>query len=568
MADVQLYGLAPWGHHLTNVLLHAFNTVLVFQVFRKLTGADWRSLVIAGLFGLHPLRVESVAWISERKDVLSTMFWLLALWAYASYAEGFRKREGKPKLFYCLTLMFFIMGLMSKAMLVTLPIILLLLDYWPLRRWKQGSKRELILEKIPFFLLTIVVSVIAYAAQYYGGTMQEMSQLPFTDRIGNALISYVRYLAKFFWPENLCIYYPHPGHWPTAQLLAAGLVLACVSMFAWALRQRQPYLLAGWLWYLGALLPVIGLVQLYSQSMADRYTYVPQLGLCMCLVWGLSKAASRWQRGEMALAVIYGAAMIACVIQTRYEIGFWKDDLTVWNRAIAVTKDNYTAHNNLGIAIEPTQKGKAFHEFQEAVRINPDFADAQRNLARQLHQHGDLEGAVYHYQKSLEIDPTSGWAEYGLGNTYYDMGKVNEAIAHLQKAVTYDPNNADSQNNLGTALLANGQTDQAMVHLQKAVALNPQSVLSYNALALIYFQKGRFSEAIANFKQVLKYAPNNVIAQRGLGEALLENGQLDESIDTFQHILRAHPDFADVRQDLNLAIKQRQALLQTQPKIP
>lgn len=289
MLDVQFYGWKAWGHHLTNVLLHALNTVLVFLVFRKLTGAAWRSIVVALLFGLHPLRVESVTWISERKDVLSTTFWLLAMWTYISFTERLKMQNGKAKAFYALTLLFLVMGLMSKTMLVTLPFVFLLMDYWPLQRWEQKSKWSLVIEKAPFFMAIIAVSIIAYLAQQRSGQTEEMINLSLTDRSENAVISYVRYLGKLFWPENLCVYYPHPGHWPAVDVGLACLFVIGVSVIAWKRRAQMPYLFVGWFWYLGTLVPVINLVQLGSQSIADRYTYVPTIGICFAVVWSLSE---------------------------------------------------------------------------------------------------------------------------------------------------------------------------------------------------------------------------------------------------------------------------------------
>jgi tetratricopeptide (TPR) repeat protein len=524
MLDVQVYGLNPWGHHLTNLLLHAANTVLVFLVFRRMTGMAWRSLVVALLFGLHPLRVESVAWISERKDVLSTMFWLLAMWTYAKFAEESRTKDGKTKLFYTLTLLFFAMGLMSKTMLVTLPFVFFLLDFWPLKRWGLKSKWHLILEKVPFFLLTVIVSIIAYIAQQQGGTLQEMSDLSFGDRLGNAFISYVRYLGKFFWPENLCIYYPHPGHWPLINVLAATLLLICVSLLAVSQWRRRPWLFTGWFWYLGTLVPVIGLVQLESQSMADRYTYVPLIGVYVMLVWVLCELTERWRQRTVFLCTFAITATIACVALTRYEIGFWKDDFTVWSRAISVTENNYIAHNNLGILFRPTRVDAAFKEFQEAVRINPDFADAQRYLADEFRTRGFLDEAIIHDQKSLEDDPTSGWAEYALGTAFWEKGQVDEAI----------------------------------VHFQKSVEVEPDYMESHKSLALIFDKRGQMGKAIAHFKVIASYEPENARAQNDLGVVYYRNKQVNEAINQFQKALKLEPDLAAAHTNLNIALEHEQ----------
>lgn len=548
MLDVQLYGLNPLWHHLTSVLIHAFNTVLVFLVFRRMTGAGWRSLMVAGLFGLHPLRVESVAWISERKDVLSTMFWLLAMWTYVKFAEEFKAKNGKAKLFYGLTLLFFAMGLMSKTMLVTLPFVFLLLDYWPLKRWEQKNKWDLVLEKIPFFLMTIIVSIIAYIAQQKAGAMKETGGLPFSDHVENALLSYVRYLGMFVWPENLCIYYPYPESWPVAKVLAAGLFLIFASWLVWTQRRRRPYLLVGWLWYLGTLVPVIGLVQLQSQSMADRYTYVPLIGVYVLLVWGLWEAAERWRHGAMVLSVMGAAAMIICVALTRYEIGFWRDDITVWNRAIAVTKNNYVAHTNLGGVLPATQFDAKFAQFQEAVRENPDFADAQRKLADELVRRVRPDEAIIHYQKALAIDPDNAETHYNLGIAFIRKGQIDEAIIHYQMALKIDPNNAEAHNNLGTAFIRKGQIDEAIVQYQRALTINPNYAEAHNNLGNIFLQKERVDEAIIHYQRALAINPNYVEAHYNLGSAFYRKGRVVEAI-------------ASTQQALQLAISQNNATL-------
>jgi Flp pilus assembly protein TadD len=554
MTDVEFYGMNPWGHHLTSMLLHAFNTVLIFLVFRRMTGAGWRSLVVAGLFGLHPLRVESVAWISERKDVLSTMFWLLAMWTYTRFAEETRKQDGKSKLFYCLTLVFFAMGLMSKTMLVTLPCVFLLLDYWPLNRWKQDGKWRLVVEKAPFLLLALAVSVIEYIAQKQSGAMEEMVKLSLGARFENALISYVRYLGKFFWPENLCIYYPHPGHWPAIGVLLSTLFLLGALVLVWTMHQRQPWLLLGWFWYLGTLVPVIGLLQLGSASMADRYTYVPLIGIYVLLVWELHDLTKQW-RYQALMAGLGGAvALSVCVALTRYEIGFWKDGVTVWSRAIALTKDNYVAHHNLGVLLNPTQPDAALDEFREAVHENPDFADAQRYLAASLFNKGRVDEAIAHLQKSLQIDPASEWSERSLGIAFSQNKQWEQAVFHFQKAAEYDPTNATTQNGLGLALLNLGRLDEAALHLLKAVQYQPDNVDTHSRLAVIYYRQGQLKGAITQFQMVAEHEPTNAIAQNDLGAALLKNEQWDEAIPKFQEALRLVPDYAAARKNLDLAL--------------
>ena len=370
MLDCQLFGLKPWGHHLTSVWLHAVNTVLVFLVFRRMTGALWRSLLVAALFGLHPLRVESVAWVAERKDVLSTFFFMLTLWAYVRYAQESKVQSPKSKVAYVLALVFFACGLMSKPMLVTLPFVLLLLDYWPLGRNAECGMRnaepgaggkvqgrtwpwmKLVREKAPFFLLAAIASAVTLITQHRAKALATVENIRLIDRLANALVSYCRYLAKFLWPAKLAVFYPEPVKWPTATVLLAGLLLLGISIMAVALRHRHRYLPVGWLWSLGTLVPVIGLVQVGAQAMADRYTYVPLIGVALLLVWGMHELTSRWQFRAVLLSAAAAAGMILCVALTRRQIGHWRDTETLFRHALAVTDDNWVAHHNLGDALE------------------------------------------------------------------------------------------------------------------------------------------------------------------------------------------------------------------------
>ena len=529
MLDVQLYGLNPWGHHLTNVLFHALNTVLVFLVLGRLTGRYGCSLAVAAFFGLHPLRVESVAWISERKDVLSTFFWLLAMGAYANYAIEKKDARPRTRLYYGLTLLCFALGMMSKTMVVTLPFVLLLLDYWPLER--KQPWRTLAIEKLPFFLLTIAASIVEYLAQQNAGALQEMGPLSLGDRIANALVSYVRYAGKFFYPADLCILYPHPGHWPMVLVLASAAVVGGVSIMAWRHRRSAPFLFVGWFWFIGTFIPVINLVQLGSQSIADRYTYVPMIGFSLLLVWGIAAFSRRWQYGSATAAGLAVGIAATWVVWTRHEIGYWNNDVIIWVRALAVTKNNYVAHNNLGILARNVRPDIAFNHFQQAVSINPHFADAQRNLADQFNLQGHYDEAIPHYQASLQIDPMSGVAEGGLGAAFYNKGRLDEALAHLTRAVELDPNSGDFQNNLGAALLDKHRPADALPHFQKAVALVPDNPIYWNGLGVACSMDGRPNDAIKAFQEALRLEPDYDGAKRNL-EHVMTSGS---TIPTFPH---------------------------------
>jgi len=475
MLDCEVYGLKPWGHHLTSVLIHALNSVLVFVVFRKMTGAMWRSFALALLFGLHPLRVQSVTWICERKDVLSLFFWLLTVLAYTQYARAGQKENGKVIRFYGLALLFFSLGLMSKAMLVTLPFVLLLLDYWPLEFYRIKSWKRLVMEKLPFLALTIANCWITFKAQQEGGITDEMRSLPMSDRVGNALVSYVRYLGKFFWPEPLSIYYPHPGHWPMLQVMGAGLFVFGMSMIVILLRRRMPYLLVGWFWYLGTLIPVIGLVQLLSQSMADRYTYIPVIGFTLLLVWVVADLTRRWRCQLVKLLVPSGVIMAACVLKTRHEISFFNNDITLWRHAVVVTENEYNwcPHYSLGTVLWKVSLDDACKEFQESVRINPNYAQSQNSLGATLSNLGRFDEAMVHLQKALELKPDWSLAWFNCGTVFLNKGELGKAIRHFKKAVDYEPGNAKFRNALAGVLEFEQQNEKAASELREAVRRNP-----------------------------------------------------------------------------------------------
>ena len=391
MLACQFFGLGAEGHHLINVLLHAVNTGLVFLVFRRMTGAMWRSLILAALFGLHPLRVESVAWITERKDVLSTLFWMLTLLAYSHYVEAGDARILKRRLWYAATLLLFAGGLLSKPMVVTLPCVLLLLDYWPLERFKPGRAGLLVMEKIPFFALAAAASVLTIVVQEQGGVLEASEYLPLGARGGNALISYWRYLGKIFWPRNLAVFYPHPGQWPLERVLLAGGLILGLSGLLFMKRRGYPFLLMGWLWFVGTLVPAIGLIQSGSQAMADRFTYVPSLGVLIFAIWGADELAQRWRWPGVALAVAGSAAIILCLVLTQQQLGHWQDSEALFRHALEVTENNEIAHVSLGI--ELVRQGKieeAISQYQEAIRLKPDYALAHNNLGFALLRTGQI----------------------------------------------------------------------------------------------------------------------------------------------------------------------------------
>jgi len=582
MLDCQLYGLKPWGHHLSSVLLHGVNTVLVFLVLFGLTGARWRSLMVAVLFGVHPQRVESVAWISERKDVLSALFWLLTLWAYTRYAqkeaEDQRRVSGVESItspsvvsplirhwphFYGLALVFFGLGLMSKTMVMTLPFVMLLLDWWPLDRVlspgpgvsSSSTLKRLLLEKAPFFVLAAVVSGVTYLAQRGGGMMREWAGLPLGARAGNALISYVRYLGKLFWPVKLSVFYPHPGYWPVATVLFCGLLLLGVTIGVWAVRWQRPYLLVGWLWYVGTLMPVIGLVQIGGQSMADRYTYVPMMGVMIVLVWGVHGLTQGWRYRVIGLSATGVAVSVICIGLTREQMGYWQDGVTVWNHAIAVTQDNYDAHNRLGDILDRQGRlGEAFAHYQEAIRLNPNFAEARNNLGAALMRQGRLEEALNQYREAVRLNPEYDQAHNNLGVALSAQGRLDEAVHEFEEAVKLNPNWADAHSDLGSALGSQGRLDEAIAHLQKALEIDSHNAGAHNNLGIALVMKGRTDAAISQFQEAVRLNPEWAGAHANLGSVLCGQGRLDEALVHLHRVLEINPQNAEAHNNLGIAL--------------
>ncbi len=554
MLDCQLYGLRPWGHHLTNVLLHALSTVLLFLVFRRMTGACWRSAALAALFGLHPLRVESVAWVAERKDVLSAFFFMLTLWAYGRFVElrtpkpearwmdsgtsipaPAASATGQPSRFtfhvslltqyasfyYLLCLAFFALGLMCKPMLVTLPFVLLVLDFWPLRRFapplrEAGSAPErrrsgvpplkLLPEKLPFLILAAVSSVITFLVQEHAGTVA--TGMTIGARINNVVVSYLRYVGKTLWPTNLSVFYPSPSHWPTGLVLASAVVLLAVTATAVRLAQRRPYLTMGWLWFCGMLVPVIGLVQVGDQSMADRYSYLPSIGLFAIIVWGIHELASRWRYRTVVLGALSLTALLVCTTVTRHQIGYWKDNESLFHHALAVTENNDLAHFNLGC--ELASRGafaEAIPHFAEAVRLRPNKADAHSGLAEALAGEHRFAEAIPQYEASLRLKPGNAETHAGLGHALVATGQLNEAVAEFTEAVRLDPKSAEAQYDLGVALAQRGDSAKAARAFELSLALEPKSAPAHCGLAAIYRTQGRVAEALAHWREAARLAP-------------------------------------------------------------
>ncbi len=453
--DCTLFGLNAGGHHLVNLLLHAANALLVFVLLRGATGALWRSAVVAALFAWHPLRVESVAWASERKDVLCAFFFLLTLVCYARKAEGGRqKAEGAgstPKVFYLLAVFFFGCALMSKPMAVTLPFVLLLLDVWPLGRIKNEKLkiknwRALLLEKIPFFALSLASCVATFLAQRGGGAV---SPVEWQYRLANVPVTYARYVSKTFWPAELSPVYPYVYHWPLLAVIGSGLLVLLVTVLAVALLRTRPWLATGWFWFLGILVPTVGFVQVGAQSMADRYTYLPGIGLLIVVVWGAAELFSRQPRGKIFGATLAAAALLGCLLATPLQVRHWRDSITLFRHALDVTTDNYVAANVLGKAYE--MNGQLTHAvvlYRSAVEIEPRFPQSQFNYGMMLLAFRDQAGALLHLQTAAALEPRNAEVQFNLGVFFARQESWTNAVNCFLNALAVRPDFTSAQKQL------------------------------------------------------------------------------------------------------------------------
>jgi len=602
MLDCQWFGLNPAGHHFTNLLLHAANTVLVFLLLFQLTRAVGRSAFVAALFALHPLHVESVAWVAERKDVLSAFFGLLCLMEYPRYAgaralacsrpEPPPAKEAeepaasfpascrlKPALHYILALLLFALGLMCKPMLVTIPLLMLLLDYWPLERWtkRRVGLIQILLEKCPFVLLTFISSLVTLQVQSLA--MGYYDHLSFAERAANAFIAYLRYLGKTFWPHNLAVLYPHPGHWPPAYVFGAVLLLIAVTVVVCLNRERRPYLFVGWFWFIVSLFPVLGLVQVGVQSMADRYTYLPLIGIFVMFAWGGAEALCELSKrapahspvgssrlGGFLLALGCGIALVAvlcCAVLTRAQLVFWRNTECIFTRAIAVTEGNWVAHYNLALLfLERYQQGRrtglenqlaqsgmspeavgahgndldqVILHCQAAMTANPRFADAYITLAKALTEQGDLPAARARLEQALQLDPHNPDARANLAEIFLRQGEPAKAVVEYRKALEFKPDWDSVLNNLGWLLatrkeptIRNGP--EAVCLAEHACTLTHRTNLWYlHTLAAAYAEAGDFTNAVATAAlacQVAQTAGSNLEQTATARLQLYKTGQV------------------------------------------
>lgn len=523
MADVEIFGLRPGMHHLVNVLLHAANAVLLFIFLRLATGDVWKNAAVAVLFALHPLHVESVAWVSERKDVLSALFWMLTMLGYVRYV----RQPSTSR--YLLMAASFALGLMTKPMLVTMPFVLLLLDYWPLKRMKPAEKPAaqdppgswvlpvrfsvlppLIREKIPLFLLAAGSCILTFLAQKHGGALSSLGSVTMDTRISNALTSYIAYLWKMVWPVNLGAFYPLQRSISPLLALSALLLILLVTLAVLLAARRLPYLAFGWLWYLGTLVPVIGIVQVGAQSMADRYTYIPLIGIFIMGAWGLTELFSRWRHGKTLLVYWSSVVLILLTGLAWAQTATWKNSITLFTHTIEVTERNYLAYNNLGCALY--EKGNirdSIEYYHEALRICPNYGLAHTNLALALEREGKDREAFKHYSIALKLNPNSAQSHFHIGRGLFSSGKVDAAIQEYCKALKQNPYHAGAWNGLGSSLAARGKTDEAKSCYMKALEVYPRYTQARLNLIRALESQGKMDEALSQMEIALKDDPHN-----------------------------------------------------------
>jgi tetratricopeptide (TPR) repeat protein len=561
MLDCQLFGQHPGAHHLVSLGFHIANTLLLFLVLRRMTGAHWRSAVVAALFAWHPLHVESVAWAAERKDVLCAFFFLLTLWAYGRYAE-FNIQNAKFKRqamgWYSAALFLFALGLMSKPMVVTLPFVLLLLDYWPLRRvsgleFRLSSWRKLIVEKLPFLALSAASSVITFLAQRAGGAVATTYALD--DRLDNAVVSCARYVGKMLWPTNLSVFYPHPGRWPGGALVAAGVFLFVVSAAVIKLARQRPYVAVGWCWYLGMLVPVIGLVQVGMQAMADRYTYLPMIGLWILLIWGAGDLLAPRAGRPVAAAAVAIVCLAACAVQCRQQVRYWRNSGTLFEHAIRVTATNCVAYINLGSHWFSQGKfDEAILQYKRALACNPADEDSLYNLGLTFFRLKQYQEAIACYEAALRVSPDRLRTHHDLAMALGEAGATDQAVHHYRLVVARDPCHAGAHNGLGTVLVKQQRLDEAAAEFRHAIRCATNLPAPRLNLALLLVEQKRPAEAIIEYREYLRLKPDDGEAQRSFADLLTQDEQVEEAIRHYREALRLKPDYAEAHCNLGHAL--------------
>jgi len=566
MLDAELFGTNAPPFHITNLLIHIVNTLLLFVILYKTTSAIWRSCFVAGVFALHPVHVESVAWIAERKDVLSTMFWLLTMAGYVCYCRRGRLWR------YLVTLSCFALGLMAKPMLVTLPFVLLLLDYWPLARFqlkksvkeKRPPKRrtqtthpqgltvfQLLLEKVPFFVLAAGSSLITFIVQKQGGAMAALDLLPAGIRLCNAVVSYVAYIVKTLLPTNLAVYYPHPHARPAFQVIGAVSILLAISLTA--VLSRRKFFVFGWLWYIGTLVPVIGIVQVGTQAMADRYMYVPMIGLLIIIAWWLAEITAMWNLRKIWLILPAGVWLSFLLVAAWLQVGYWQNGFTLFSHALDVTSNNHVAHLNVGnVLIKQGKRDEAIAHYLEALRIRPNYGDAYFNLGLAHFLQGMPEEAIGYYYSSLKIKPDCPKTHYNLANALSQKERFPQALKHYYESLRLEPDNSQVHNNLALTLARLGRLDEAIAHYYEALKYDSESCAVHNNLANAFLKLKKYPQAIEHYQKAVELNPDFAMAHCNMGDAFKEMGKIDEAMAEYNLAMQLDPNDPTIHNGLGV----------------
>jgi protein O-mannosyl-transferase len=608
MLDWQFYGANPMGHHLTNLILHALNSALLFVWLFQMTRARWRSAFVAALFAWHPLHVESVAWAAERKDVLCALFWILTLMAYTRYvrekssaakkvgtepeivgepasatkfhplpgSEGghkgtsVRSQPSETTFYYGLSLFLFALALMSKPMAVTLPFVLLLVDFWPLERFpifstnsslasddatRKRNLKALILEKIPFFGLAMVASIITFKVQQAGGAVNSLRSASFVLRFENAFLAYLRYLGKTVWPTKLAVLYPLSSHLPILAVVGAVVLFLLICAAAFWSAKRAPYVLSGWFWFAGTLVPVIGIVQVGAQSMADRYTYIPSIGLFIVLAWGAVDLFSKLPQARNVLAAAAVVVLAASCVVTRDQLAYWQNGEILFRHTIAVTDHNYLAYSWLSTCLE--EEGRMDEAMQcatKSVELQPNFPEGHYNLGSLLLDTGKTDEAIQQFETALKQYPGFADAENNLGKAFETEGKLDDAAAHLAAAHSDSPKDPDILNNLGSVLLEQSKLPEAAVCFSEALKIMPDHADAHGNLGVILMRTGHPEEGTLEFAEKVRLKPKDPGARLNYGLALLDQNHPAEAATQFNEALRLQPDSALGHYRLSLAL--------------
>lgn len=552
MLDYELFKLDPKGHHAVNLFLHIANTLGLFLILLRITRKQWQSGFVAALFAIHPLHVESVAWAAERKDLLCAFFWMFTLWVYACYVE----KPGLKRFF--LVLLLFALALLSKPMAVTLPFCLLLLDYWPLEKFRLDSRKSLsrlILEKTPLLLLSVGLCVLTILSHSEVGTISSLDRLPLGVRLQNALISYVKYIEKMFWPNPLAVLYPHPIRFPLWQVAGAALLLITLTLIALFLRKRHPYAIVGWLWYLGTLVPVIGIVQAGPQAMADRFTYLPMIGLFIVVVYGIPGLFARKRLVKIAFAISGGLVLTLLAFLTLCQVNHWQNSMTLFTHTLGVTTNNFIIHNNLGVTLmRQGMTSEAMSHFLKALSIRPTYADAHQNIGNLLSCQGKVQEAIVYLSEALRLAPEKPGLHNDLGVFLFRQGKKQEAIGHFREAVRLNPNYGESYLNLGIVFLSMGKNQEAISCLNKALQISSGDTRVHNNLGVAFVRTGEPGKAFDHYTEALRIDSKNRETRFNMGNLLAAQGRDEEASVHYEKVLKSEPADGEAHYELGVVL--------------